>query len=109
MAAPRNFLITGAARGIGRGLARQLLQKGHRVLLVDNNSLELRNTTVMLQKLGYNAGAEYDTIECNLRIPGDVTSAAQRAGKLFDGHLDCLINNAASESPPIKPRPVAEI
>ena len=38
-----NILITGGARGIGRGLFRQFLAKGHRVFILDNNTEELEH------------------------------------------------------------------
>lgn len=93
-----NFLVTGAARGIGRGLSRMLLRTGHRVLLVDNNVAELNNTAALLTKHGHASGKDFATVECNLRNPGEITAAAKQAAELFDGHLDCLINNAACPS-----------
>lgn len=98
MMAAKNYLITGAGRGIGRGLSRLLLQKGNRVLLLDNNVAELKNTASLLSKNGHAAGEEFDTMECNLRKPDEITAAAKKAGELFNGHLDCLINNAACPS-----------
>lgn len=93
--ATRNFLVTGAGRGIGRGLSRQLLSKGHRVLLVDNNTAELENTSNLLSKEGRTNGKDFTTLNTNLRDPGSIKSVASKAEELFDGHLDCLINNAA--------------
>ncbi|KAK5128243.1 hypothetical protein LTR85_002910 [Meristemomyces frigidus] len=89
----RNFLITGAGRGIGRGLSRLLLQKGHRVLLVDNNAEELNHITSKLSQ-NHKQGTDFEAANCNLRKPSDIRAAADAAHKLFDGHLDCLVNNA---------------
>jgi len=66
------------------------------VLLLDNNRSELHNTAALLRMAGHDAGKDFETVECDLRDPNAVTSAATEAGRLFDGHLDCLINNAAS-------------
>lgn len=89
----KNFLITGAARGIGRGLSRLLLQRGHSVFLVDNNKTELEST---MQHLAENAsGSSYSIAICDLCEPSEITSAIEEAGKFFKGHLDVLINNAA--------------
>lgn len=90
----RNYLVTGSARGIGRGLSRLLLQKGHRVLLVDHNEEELRNTASLLAK-SHAPVKDFDAQICNLRSPQDITSAAEKANQMFAGHLDCLVNNAA--------------
>lgn len=91
----KHYLITGAGRGIGRGLSRHLLQKGNRVVLLDNNVSELKNTASLLSKNGHAQGKDFETIECNLRQPNEITSAAKKAGEVLNGRLDCLINNAA--------------
>ena len=83
----RNYLITGAGRGIGRGLSRLLLQNGHRVLLIDQNEDELTNTVSLLSK-NHTAGEDFDALKCNIRIPNEIESAAEKANRLFAGHLD---------------------
>ena len=91
----KNFLITGAGRGIGRGLSRLLLQKGHRVFLIDNNNEELSNTISKLSQ-HHTQGRDFDAVACDLRRPDDIRSTSEIAGRLFNGHLDCLINNGAA-------------
>ncbi|KAL1859586.1 hypothetical protein Daus18300_009587 [Diaporthe australafricana] len=98
---PLNFLITGAGRGIGRGLSRLLVQKGHRVFLVDNNQDELHHTCSTLTNL-VSASSQtqkvhkpFDALHCNLRQPSDVDRAAKAASDFFADHLDVLVNNAA--------------
>lgn len=90
-----NFLITGAGRGIGRGLSRLLLQKGHRVCLIDNDQEELSNTKDFLSKK-WTLNRDFLPVSCDLRKPREITQAIEQASKLFEGHLDVLINNAAN-------------
>jgi NAD(P)-dependent dehydrogenase (short-subunit alcohol dehydrogenase family) len=98
---PLHFLITGAGRGIGRGLSRLLVQGGHRVFLVDSNQEELRHTCDTLA--GSTASAlstptahkPFDALHCNLRQPIDIDRAAKAASEFFTDHLDVLVNNAA--------------
>ncbi|EME41489.1 hypothetical protein DOTSEDRAFT_135187 [Dothistroma septosporum NZE10] len=95
--ASKAFLITGAGRGIGRGLSRLLLEKGHRVVLVDYNQRELHHTA---DKLGqtFKDGQDFAAIECDLRDPHHIRGVAEAARSFFAGNLDCLINNAANTS-----------
>ena len=97
MSGSKHFLITGAGRGIGRGLSRLLLQKGHRVFLIDNNKDELNNTEKLLSQK-HKSGTDFDVLLCNVRNPSEITSAAQKAHRLFNGHLDCLVNNAGCKN-----------
>ncbi|CAH0002941.1 unnamed protein product [Clonostachys byssicola] len=89
-----NFLITGAGRGIGRGLSRELLNRGHRVFLVDSNADELQHTVQLLTKT-HNVRSDFDSLTADVRDPGHVRLAASQAEGLFEGKLDCLVNNAA--------------
>lgn len=102
---PLHFLITGAGRGIGRGLSRLLVQKGHRVFLVDNNQEELTHTCETLTRSASAASSSaskatkpFDALHCNLRQPGDIARAAKAASDFFADHLDVLVNNAAFTS-----------
>jgi len=88
-----NYLITGGARGIGRGLSRLLLRSGHRVFLLDSNADELSHTTQTLRK---QFPKHISSTHCNLRNPAEITASVNRASDFFNGHLDVLINNAAN-------------
>jgi 3-hydroxybutyrate dehydrogenase len=84
---PMHTLLTGAASGLGRGLALYFAGKGHRLLLADRNIEGVRETIALL-----GAGAEQAT-PCAL----DVSSAEQvRAlfASLGQQPIDLLINNA---------------
>lgn len=90
-----NFLITGAGRGIGRGLSRHLLSAGHRVFLLDFNATELNHTTSLLGKT-HRHRQDFDSSVTDVGDPAQVQSAVDKAKDLFgDEGLDCLVNNAA--------------
>ena len=82
----RIALITGAARGIGAAIARQYLQAGARLVLVDRDGEAL-------------ASVARDT--GGLAVVADIAepAAAGRAFEALDdahgGRLDILVNNAA--------------
>ena len=92
--AARNYLITGAGRGIGRGLSRLLLQNGHRIFLIDSNGDELNNTVSLLSK-NHDSGKGFSWRVCDLRSTEEIDFAVDDASRFFDGTLDCLVNNAA--------------
>lgn len=92
-----HILITGAARGIGRGLTRLLLAKGHRVFLLDSNQAELTHTVTTHLEPAFPKDAFHASLT-NLRSPSEITSAVQAATTFFNGRLDVLINNAAVTS-----------
>jgi 3-hydroxybutyrate dehydrogenase len=84
---PLHILLTGAASGLGRGLALHFAGQGHRLLLADKNLGGLRETVALL-----GAAAERATAHAV-----DVTSAAQ-VRDLFAtpdaARIDLLINDA---------------
>ncbi|KAJ6437171.1 Sorbicillinoid biosynthetic cluster transcription factor sor3 [Purpureocillium lavendulum] len=92
----KTFFITGAGRGIGRGLSRLLLGDGHRVFLVDADATELEHTAGVLAR-SHRRGTDFEAARCDVRRPDEVRAAAARASSLFGPArgLDCLVNNAA--------------
>lgn len=82
----RTVIVTGAAQGIGRGIAEQVLMLGGNVAMVDRNEAALTEFAS-----GYAGRA--------IAIAGDVskpefaTDAVERTVAEF-GTVDCLVNNA---------------
>jgi len=80
----RTVLLTGATRGIGRALARQLAAEGFRLFLTGRNQTLLES---ILQETGAE-GAAFDLTRDD--APGELWTAAQQAL----GRVEVLINNA---------------
>ena len=85
-------LVTGAARGIGHEVARQLAQRGATVIVSAREGARAREATDALREAGDVRGLEVD-----LDVGDDVAVAAA-AGALErePGRLDVLVNNAAA-------------
>ncbi|KAL3532449.1 hypothetical protein ACH5RR_005970 [Cinchona calisaya] len=107
-AGPRNVVITGSTRGLGKALAREFLLSGDRVV-VASRSLESVDTTI--QELQENlkqvlitsdvssskklAQAKVVGIACDVSIPADVQKLANYAVKEL-GSIDIWVNNAGT-------------
>jgi NAD(P)-dependent dehydrogenase (short-subunit alcohol dehydrogenase family) len=93
----RTALITGASRGLGLALARQLAQQGWQ-LIIDARGVEALEA----------ARTELAQLTSVVAIAGDVTNAQHRQVLVQAigeaGHLDVLVNNASILGP--SPQPV---
>ena len=83
-------IVTGAARGIGRGIALELAKEGAHVVIADLNEFGSEETAETIRSLGNQA----------LVISGDVTQPIYQEELLNStlhhfGRIDTLINNAA--------------
>ncbi|GBD43155.1 3-oxoacyl-[acyl-carrier-protein] reductase FabG [bacterium HR40] len=84
----RVALVTGAARGIGRAIAEELLREGFAVVAVDNDGVALSDTWRSLAPLGP-VEPEIVDVGCAAAIEG----LAERVRLRVD-RLDALVNNA---------------
>lgn len=94
----KNVLISGGARGIGRALARYILEAGHRVYIFDIDEDELKHTTTVHLGQFYN-DKKVQSAVCNLRDVSDIRTKVKKAAEYFDGTIDVLINNGGIASP----------
>ncbi len=86
----KTALVTGASRGIGRGIAIELARSGHRIAINYAGNAAAAEEAL---KLVREAGGDGFTVQ------GDVSLAADRARLVADvgakfGRLDLLVNNA---------------
>lgn len=84
-------IVTGAAQGIGKGIALELFQEGANIVLADINEAKVQ--TVAKEML-YSSGKKVFTISI------DITSEADRVKLIMEtldrfGKIDILVNNAA--------------
>jgi NAD(P)-dependent dehydrogenase (short-subunit alcohol dehydrogenase family) len=85
----RTAVITGAARGIGAGIARRFAAEGANLILVDRLDDELRQTAASLQEFA----VQVEMISGDICAVDMQAQIAARAAQRF-GHADILVNNA---------------
>ncbi len=84
----RTAVVTGAAQGLGRGIAERLLSEGVRVVLVDVNDELLAATAVALRAVGELVSLVVDLTSVD--APAQIVAGAADAF----GTVDILVNNA---------------
>jgi len=89
-----NIIITGGARGIGRGLFRHFIGTGHRVLILDSNESELEHVVSWVQRWDSTQKGQPMALNCDLSNRESIKKAVNDANTMFEGKLDVLINNA---------------
>jgi 3-oxoacyl-[acyl-carrier protein] reductase len=92
-------IITGSAKGMGRGMAIMFAEEGCKVAIVDISMKEAEETLAEIKKKGGDGIA----IECDIREEKQVKDTVDKVVSQF-GTVDILINNAgaAGESAPIE-------
>ncbi len=85
----KTALVTGAAMGIGQGIAERLAEAGAVVVLVDLNAEKGKAAAEEIKKKGRKA----EFIQADAGKPVDIEKAVEFAVKAFGG-LDILVNNA---------------
>jgi NAD(P)-dependent dehydrogenase (short-subunit alcohol dehydrogenase family) len=84
----RVCIVTGAARGIGKGIAQRFLEEGASVWIADINEDGIEATVAELTGLGPVAGGVTDASK-RAQVEAMIGAAVERFGK-----LDVLVNNA---------------
>jgi NADP-dependent 3-hydroxy acid dehydrogenase YdfG len=87
--AGRTAIVTGASRGIGAEIARQLVAKGARVALAARHA-------AALEKLADELGKAALPLECDVTDQISVAGAAARVREAFGSAPDIVVNNAGT-------------
>ncbi|MCP9275217.1 SDR family NAD(P)-dependent oxidoreductase [Mycolicibacterium arenosum] len=93
--AGRAAIVTGAAQGVGRGIAGALVSRGASVLLVDHQEDALALATAEFAAAGFAAEA----LTADLRDPDSPRRIVDAAVAAF-GRVDALVNNAIATNEP---------
>jgi 3-oxoacyl-[acyl-carrier protein] reductase len=88
--APRNVLVTGAADGIGLGIATRFAQAGDRVALLDYDAPRLEGVIERLRTAGGEVFGHVTDVRDSESVQGGIDMAVSRFGR-----LDVAISNAA--------------
>lgn len=83
-------IVTGATRGIGRAIARSLLEEDVRVCVGARSQDEIKSTITDLEK---EHSSKVTGVVCDVRSPDQIQSLFARAVASFGG-VDILVNNA---------------
>jgi len=82
-------MVTGAASGIGRGIALRLAEMGSAIVVVDIDSLRSADTVAQIE----GAGAKAIFLQCDVRSSSQCHHAIERTIASY-GRIDILCNNA---------------
>jgi NADP-dependent 3-hydroxy acid dehydrogenase YdfG len=85
--AGRTAIVTGASKGIGAEIARQLTKAGARVALASRDKS-------LLDQVAQTIGDAAIAVECDITDRKSVAAAGQRVRKEFGGAPDIIVNNA---------------
>ncbi|OBH60007.1 SDR family NAD(P)-dependent oxidoreductase [Mycobacterium sp. E2479] len=87
-------IVTGAAQGVGKGVAAALLERGAAVLLVDIQEEVLNRTAIELESIG-----RMERLVADLRDPDSAQRIVAAAVDAF-GTVHGLVNNAIATNEP---------
>src|SRR5438477_5179838 len=94
----RVAIITGAGRGIGRGVALRFAHEGAKLALVDIEQTHLKETARELQ--ADSPSTEHIEVQADVSASADVQRFFEDTVARF-GRLDILVNNAGIGNPPV--------
>jgi NAD(P)-dependent dehydrogenase (short-subunit alcohol dehydrogenase family) len=87
-------IVTGGAKGIGRGVATVFAEEGCHVVIADVDEVSSEQTAADIQ----DAGGSAEVLQTDVRIPTDIERTIERTVSAR-GHLDVMVNNAGWHPP----------
>jgi len=91
----KNIIITGAARGMGGTITRQLAREGANLVLVARTAGPIEELAEELKA----AGAKATAICCDVTEDERVKNMVAEAGQIFNGPIEILVNAAGATGP----------
>jgi len=85
----RTVIVTGAANGIGKGIAMLYAEKGANVVIADKDVEAGEKTAAEISE----KGGEALFVKTDVRVEADIVRLMETAFRTY-GHIDILINNA---------------
>jgi NAD(P)-dependent dehydrogenase (short-subunit alcohol dehydrogenase family) len=86
----RNAVVTGAAKGLGRAIARRLAEAGASVLMCD---IDEEQVEASAKSIAHETGARLVAMKVDVRDGSSISSVANYAVDTF-GQIDIWVNNA---------------
>lgn len=93
--AGKSVVVTGAAQGIGRGIAEALGERGASVLMTDINAEKLQSAHGAMVSSGFAVSSVVADVSLAASAPLIIAAAVNAFG-----HLDALVNNAIAGNYP---------
>ena len=85
-------IVTGASRGIGRGIALELAKRGATIVVNYNQNADAANEVVHTIEAGGGKGL---AVKANVAVMEDATALVKAAVEAFE-KVDILVNNAGT-------------
>lgn len=90
-------IVTGGGTGIGRGITRELLYLGCKVMIASRNEEKIKMAAEQMQaELPADSSAQIDTVQCNIRKEDQVKHLMSETLRRY-GKIDFLVNNGGGQ------------
>lgn len=88
----KNIIITGGSSGLGQSISNIFLKNNCRVIITSRHQEKIDNYKKIIPKQHI---SNIYFLKTNLEKEKDIDNLLEHSLKLFDGKIDCIINNAS--------------